>query len=67
MGAISLAQGRWPPPAATKPASWQVSLPSPEGEGLIWINVHFPPQSGQLRGAGSIFFPFGPARATVRV
>ena len=33
VGAHSLAQGRWPPPAATKPASWQVSLPSPEGEG----------------------------------
>src|SRR3546814_10587254 len=33
VGAIGLAQGRWPPPAATKPASWQVSLPSPEGEG----------------------------------
>src|SRR3546814_2448885 len=33
VGAIRIGQSRMPPPAATKPASWQVSLPSPEGEG----------------------------------
>jgi tRNA pseudouridine55 synthase len=39
LGAIGLAQGRWPPPAATKPASRQVSLPSPEGEGVEEITL----------------------------
>ena len=37
VGSIGLAQGRWTPPAATKPASWQVSLPSPEGEGGLSV------------------------------
>src|SRR3990167_6537299 len=41
VGARGVAQGLWPPPAATKPASWQVSLPSPEGEGVTRsIAVH---------------------------
>src|SRR5690606_20793847 len=34
VGAVEVAQGRGPPPAATTPASWLVSLPLPEGEGL---------------------------------
>ena len=38
VGSIGLAQGRWTPPAATKPASWQVSLPSPEGEGELSVS-----------------------------
>ena len=39
MGSVGMEQGRETPPAATKPASWQVSLPSPEEEGVNAITL----------------------------